>query len=194
MHWFARRNRAVIRFAFALIGQKFKAKSGRAFLDAAWRAGCNSGDSALTCKHTSPLASISLRRTSLHWKLHPPREHCQGLCTSMYYKTVLAALLCAPLLPAAFAQFPSTPENVTTIRSKLHSGVKITYKEVLDVCETTPGVTSYAGYVHLPPNALNEDGESQNYPINTFFWFHEARKNPHSAPLAIWLNGGPGGC
>ncbi|KAF6814758.1 carboxypeptidase y [Colletotrichum musicola] len=26
-----------------------------------------------------------------------------------------------------------------------------------------------------------------------FFWFHEARKNKHDAPLMIWLQGGPGG-
>ena len=27
----------------------------------------------------------------------------------------------------------------------------------------------------------------------SFFWFFEARKDPHNASLAVWLNGGPGG-
>ena len=60
------------------------------------------------------------------------------------------------------------------------------------ICETTKGVKSYAGYVHLPPRTLGDLGEKQTYPINTFFWFFEARKNPSNAPLSIWMNGGPG--
>lgn len=39
------------------------------------------------------------------------------------------ALLVAP----ACAQFPPKPENVTTVKSKLHHGIEISYKEV-DVC------------------------------------------------------------
>lgn len=39
---------------------------------------------------------------------------------------------------------------------------------------------SYAGYVDLSEEA------------HVFFWFFERRKNPESAPLTVWINGGPG--
>ncbi|KAL3447813.1 Alpha/Beta hydrolase protein [Aspergillus insuetus] len=48
------------------------------------------------------------------------------------------------------------------------------------ICETTPGVNTYSGYFSV--------GEG----MNMWFWFFEARNNPESAPLATWLNGGPG--
>ncbi|KAK0617651.1 putative lysosomal protective protein precursor [Immersiella caudata] len=84
------------------------------------------------------------------------------------------------------------PEGITVLRSKLHENVTISYKEP-GICETTPGVKSYSGYVHLPPHFLEHaTGEIQDYPINTFFWFFEALKNHSTEPLAIWLNG-PGG-
>ncbi|TGJ85236.1 hypothetical protein E0Z10_g3523 [Xylaria hypoxylon] len=95
------------------------------------------------------------------------------------------------LAPAIVAQFPPTPEGVTVLESKLGNGVKISYKEP-GICETTEGVKSYAGYVYLPPGTLEDLGEPQDYPINTFFWFFEARKDPENAPLSIWINGGPG--
>ncbi|KAL8737280.1 MAG: hypothetical protein Q9181_001834 [Wetmoreana brouardii] len=77
-------------------------------------------------------------------------------------------------------QLPADPVGVTTITSP--SGVQIRYKQpgLEGVCETTPGVNSYSGYVDLAPDA------------HTFFWFFEARHNPAEAPLTLWLNGGPG--
>lgn len=77
-------------------------------------------------------------------------------------------------------QLPADPQNVRTITSP--SGVTIRYKEpgLEGVCETTPGVNSYSGYVDLAPDA------------HTFFWFFEARNDPANAPLTLWLNGGPG--
>ena len=48
------------------------------------------------------------------------------------------------------------------------------------ICETTPGVNQYSGYI-----TVNGSG-------NYFFWFFEARSNPTTAPLAAWVQGGPG--
>ncbi|KAK1145766.1 hypothetical protein N8T08_004007 [Aspergillus melleus] len=87
--------------------------------------------------------------------------------------------------------FPPTPEGVKVVESKHQEGVKISYKEP-GICETTPGVKSYSGYVHLPPGTLEDLSLDQDYPINTFFWFFESRNDPINAPLSIWMNGGPG--
>ncbi|GAB6029919.1 hypothetical protein CHUAL_005617 [Chamberlinius hualienensis] len=42
--------------------------------------------------------------------------------------------------------------------------------------------TGYAGYVTVNPT----------YNSNTFFWFFEAYNNPSTAPVLLWLQGGPG--
>lgn len=102
-----------------------------------------------------------------------------------------AVLILSQLSAVTYAGFPAAPEGVTTLQSRFGDGVTISYKEP-GICETTPGVRSYAGYVHLPPGSLADLGEEQTYPINTFFWFFEARKDPANAPLSIWMNGGPG--
>jgi hypothetical protein len=76
-------------------------------------------------------------------------------------------LLLGALAGFGSAQFPPKPKGVTILKSKFHENVTISYKEP-GICETTPGVKSYAGYVHLPPGFLNDvNGEPQNYPVNT---------------------------
>lgn len=77
-------------------------------------------------------------------------------------------------------QVPAEPTDVKTITSP--GGATIRYKEpeLEGVCETTPGVNSYSGYVDLDDDT------------HMFFWFFEARHNPDEAPLTLWLNGGPG--
>jgi hypothetical protein len=79
----------------------------------------------------------------------------------------LAAAAVVLLSPTAFAnpagkrQLPADPTGVKTIKSP--NGVEIRYKEPgkEGVCETTPGVDSYSGYVSL------------NETTNMFFWFFE---------------------
>lgn len=82
--------------------------------------------------------------------------------------TLLAAIfLAGSLLGTSRAQFPPKPEGVTVLKSKFHENVTISFKEP-GICETTPGVRSFSGYVHLPPGFLDDgSGEFQNYPINT---------------------------
>ncbi|KAL4909403.1 hypothetical protein BDW74DRAFT_80709 [Aspergillus multicolor] len=104
-----------------------------------------------------------------------------------------AVALSAGLVNLVAGQYfpPITTEDVKVIHSKHQEGVRISYKEP-EICETTPGVKSYSGYVHLPAGTLNDLGLDQDYPINSFFWFFESRNDPVNAPLSIWMNGGPG--
>ncbi|PIL29646.1 hypothetical protein GSI_08283 [Ganoderma sinense ZZ0214-1] len=57
---------------------------------------------------------------------------------------------------------------------------KLRVVENSGVCETTPGVYQASGYGDLTANQ------------SMWFWFFAARENPDTAPLTIWLNGGPG--
>lgn len=83
-------------------------------------------------------------------------------------------------MPSKRSVFPAPVKDYKTIHSP--SGVRIRYKEPgkAGICETTPGVNSYSGYIDLSPNK------------HAFFWFFEARHNPETAPVTLWLNGGPG--
>lgn len=88
------------------------------------------------------------------------------------------ALVALPFLTAA--QFVPAPTDLTTTQGFLD--IPVRYKQVPDgICELTPGVKSYSGYVDI------EDEQ------HIFWWFFEARnQDPTEAPLTVWINGGPG--
>lgn len=102
--------------------------------------------------------------------------------------SLLAALLSTaqsssfegPKLRKLARQLPLDPTGVTTITSP--SNVTIRYKEPgkTGICETTPGVDSYSGFIDLAPD------------VHAFFWFFESRRDPANDPITLWLNGGPG--
>jgi len=114
----------------------------------------------------------------------------------MLFKNIVsAATLLLPLVSASIAPKFHTdskwkraksayfPKNATDVKSiTTPSGVTIRYKEpgTEGICETTPGVGSYSGFIDLAPN------------VHFFFWFFESRQDPANDPLSIWLNGGPG--
>lgn len=60
------------------------------------------------------------------------------------------------------------------------TGSRMEFVKNSGICETTPGVNQYSGYL-----SVGDD-------MNMWFWFFEARNSPESAPLATWFNGGPG--
>lgn len=97
------------------------------------------------------------------------------------------------------AQFPPPPPSadddpsIKTIHSPVDGNITIRYKSPPPgTCETVFPTTQkqYTGYIHLPPFTLAPI--QQNYSINTFFWFVESRTSPETAPLTIFMNGGPG--
>ncbi|KAI0881425.1 putative carboxypeptidase S1 [Annulohypoxylon maeteangense] len=57
---------------------------------------------------------------------------------------------------------------------------KLSFVKNSGICETTPGVNQYSGYLTVGEN------------MNMWFWFFEARENPQKAPLVAYLDGGPG--
>ncbi|PGH08719.1 hypothetical protein AJ79_05910 [Helicocarpus griseus UAMH5409] len=107
----------------------------------------------------------------------------------------LLALFLFTVLSYSSAQFPPIANNdpdIKTIRSPINDNITISYKSPpLWACNTSsPYQKQYSGYVHLSPSTISP--VQQEYPINAFFWFIEARENVDSAPLTIYLNGGPG--
>jgi carboxypeptidase C (cathepsin A) len=67
-----------------------------------------------------------------------------------------------------------------TVFEHADTATKLSFVTNSGICETTPGVNQYSGYLTVGTN------------MNMWFWFFESRSSPTTAPLAIWLNGGPG--
>lgn len=102
------------------------------------------------------------------------------VCCSLLIPTALGNVLPRYIEELVRKQLPAEPTGVTTLMSP--KGMTIRFKEPgkEGVCETTPGVNSYSGYVDLDNNT------------HMFFYFFEARHNANEAPITLWLNGGPG--
>ncbi|KAB5575722.1 carboxypeptidase S1 [Coniochaeta sp. 2T2.1] len=97
----------------------------------------------------------------------------------------------AALLALLAANLPlGTHAAPTVIESRTEPGVTLSFQQVpAKLCELTPGVKSYSGYVTVPATA---DPAIQPYDASFFFWFFESRILPAKAPLTLWLQGGPG--
>ncbi|PPQ79774.1 hypothetical protein CVT24_010109 [Panaeolus cyanescens] len=71
-----------------------------------------------------------------------------------------------------------TTREALTIAATTPGKLRVT--ENSGICETTPGVYQASGYGDLTSTK------------SIWFWFFAARKNPSTAPVALWFNGGPG--
>jgi carboxypeptidase C (cathepsin A) len=98
----------------------------------------------------------------------------------MSSRKTIPASIATLLLPFASSQFVSPPSDLTETQGFYNQTVR--YKQVPEgICELTPGVKSYSGYVDVTPEQ------------SVFWWFFEARNvDPETAPLTVWINGGPG--
>jgi carboxypeptidase C (cathepsin A) len=101
---------------------------------------------------------------------------------------LLAGAVAALAAPAAEPAHPHlqrssyvTEEGIkhTVVKDRM-TNVTLNYVSNSGVCETTPGVNQYSGYLDVGNG------------LHMFFWFFEARHNPTTAPVATWFNGGPG--
>ncbi|KAF2432847.1 alpha/beta-hydrolase [Tothia fuscella] len=82
--------------------------------------------------------------------------------------------------------FPPPVEGVTIVSSEQKKDIKLSYKQA-EIC-----APSYSGYIHLPASTLKDIEGGTDYDMNMFFWYFPARHSPSTAPISIWIGGGPG--
>lgn len=110
-------------------------------------------------------------------------------------KVFTSLLAAVPFLSLSVSAFPfHNAEGIThdkrsfverdgvnyTVFEHAATNTTMTFVKNSGICETTPGVNQYSGYLSVGTN------------MNMWFWFFEARNSPTTAPLATWFNGGPG--
>lgn len=115
-----------------------------------------------------------------------------SLATMTENRGILSLLLLASICSLVQATFPPPPVYSRVLTSPLNPNISISVAEPSsETCKTVFSTQKqYTGYISLPPFTLAPI--QQNYSINTFFWFVEARTNSETAPLTVWMNGGPG--
>ncbi|KAH7071608.1 Alpha/Beta hydrolase protein [Paraphoma chrysanthemicola] len=91
----------------------------------------------------------------------------------------------------SLADHSTDQKHIKVVHSKVAPGATIDFKET-SICETTPGVRAFSGYVNIPNTILNGYGGATAYNASTYFWFFESRKDPKNAPLSLYFGGGPG--
>ncbi|KIJ16449.1 hypothetical protein PAXINDRAFT_98906, partial [Paxillus involutus ATCC 200175] len=94
-----------------------------------------------------------------------------------------AALIAGAALALAMSPTDDYGDFETTrieVRSRIYDETNLRYVKNSGICETTPGVTQYSGYIDVGTD------------MSMWFWFFEARNSPKTAPFTLWLNGGPG--
>lgn len=108
--------------------------------------------------------------------------------------TLRWVLICflAQFAPTSGQFPPVTSESLKTVYSPVNGNITLRFKSpAVGTCTTVfPTQKQYTGYVSIPPYTLAPI--QQKYTVNTFFWFIESRTDPSSAPLTIYINGGPG--
>ena len=116
-----------------------------------------------------------------------------GLSQGSTFRIPFAFITLSTFLLSSHAQKPPLVFNATTVHSPVDGNITIHFKSPpVGTCTTVfEKQKQYTGYVTLPPYTLAPI--QQNYTVNTFFWFIEARTDPSTAPLTVWINGGPGG-
>ncbi|KAH8201474.1 hypothetical protein TruAng_004398 [Truncatella angustata] len=86
----------------------------------------------------------------------------------------------APVLAANRRHFEERSGVTYNVFVHHDTNSTVSYVKNSGICETTPGVNTYSGYVQTGEN------------MNMWFWFFESRNNPQTDPVVAWFNGGPG--